>query len=81
MADIKRTTAVESDLNAYEGFFDEDWGNEFMRIIKDSKLQEIGYDLARNWHAASNARSLPHLMIKCMDVLQHNNLEQIEPLG
>lgn len=81
MADIERTTAVENDLNAYEGFFDEDWGKDFMRILKGSKLQEIGYDLARNWHAASSARSLPHLMIKCMDALQHKNLEEIEPLG
>ena len=81
MEDIERITCVEDDLEAYQGFFDEDWGNDFMKIVRGSKLQEIGFDLACNWQATSNARSLPWLMIKCLDAQQRSQLEGIQPFS
>jgi hypothetical protein len=80
MSEIQRTTFIEDRLDAYEGFFDPEWKWDFMQLIKDTKLQEIGFDLVRNWEAASNARALPWVMIKCLEVANREILEQAEPL-
>ena len=80
MPDIQRTTYIENRLDAYQGFFDGKWKWSFMQVVRDTKLQEIGFDLVRNWEAASNARALPWVMIKCLEVGEHCQIEEAEPL-
>jgi hypothetical protein len=80
MTEIHRTTFIESRLDAYEAFFEPEWKWAFMQVIRDTKLQEVGFDLVRNWEAASNARALPWVMIKCLEVAERRKVEEFEPL-
>lgn len=80
MPEIKRTTYIQDRLDAYEGFFDPEWKWDFMQVIQGTKLQEVGFDLVRNWEAASNARAMPWVMIKCLEVAEHRKIEEAEPL-
>jgi hypothetical protein len=80
MPDIQRTTCVVSRVEAYKGFFDYEWQNQFMKAVRGTKIQDAGFDLTRNWEAVSNARSLPWLMVQCVEAAERKHIEEIDPL-
>lgn len=80
MPDIQRNTYVESRLESYKGFFDRHWKHELLALAKGTKIQGIAFDLARNWEAASNARALPWVLIKCLEVAEHCAIDDFEPM-
>ena len=63
----KRKIAINPDIDAYEGFFDEEWKEGFLSVVEPSKLQKAGFDLAVTWESVSNARQLPRVMVQCVD--------------
>lgn len=79
MDEIKRTIQICVKVEAYEGFFDEEWKQSFLKLVGRSKLREPGYDLIRNWEGASNARQIPWLMVRCVDEVLCKKIEELEP--
>ncbi len=66
--EIKRTIQINPNQDDYEGFFCDSWKTSFLSLVRHSKLREPAYDLTRTWEAISNARQLPWLMTKCLDI-------------
>jgi hypothetical protein len=75
-----RTISYDPRLESYKEFFDPKWGEEFLDLLDHTKLNNAGLDLVRNWHGVSNARSLPWLMMHCLDASTVQGFEEAEPL-
>jgi hypothetical protein len=79
MDDITRTIQFNPSLEAYTGFFCDEWKHCFLKTTRTSRLRDHGFDLARTWEAISNARQLPWLMAKCLDSDSCEKLDSYEP--
>ena len=79
MDEIRRTTGINPELEAYEGFFDCEWHTHFLETVRRSILREPGFDLVRNWEAISNARQLPWVMTRSVDIVSRESMEKFVP--
>ena len=80
MNELSRQTSFDPRPDSYEGFFDREWANSLFRATDETKLKESAFDLVRNWHAASNARSLPLIMTNCLKVAEERTIRENEPM-
>ena len=76
MTEISRTTGIDPQLDAYEGFFDSEFGYKLMQIVKNTVLVDPVFDLLRSWRAASSARSLPWVFAKLVETIMEQPLEE-----
>ena len=81
MDDIKRTIQINPQQEAYKGFFCNKWKASFLDLVRDSRLREPGYDLARTWEAISNARQLPCVFAESVDKILCQSIKTTVPQG
>lgn len=77
---ITRTASFDPRIESYQQFFDENWASELGSLVEGTILDSPTLDLVRNWHAISNARALPWLMVQCLDRSLAQELEEVMPL-
>jgi hypothetical protein len=80
MTELTRHASFDPRPESYAGFLDPEWAKSFLDASKDTKLEQPAFDLVRNWHAASNARSLPLVMTECVKEAERKMLDEHEPM-
>lgn len=63
MAESLGEIHIDTDLNAYEGFFDHDWARKVLSLVSNTKLESQMENLCISWKGISHARRLPWLMM------------------
>ena len=66
MSDITKNIRVDDHLDDYKGFFDPDWGNVLQKVVEQTKILSVGFDLIASWKGISEARRFPWLMIQAV---------------
>jgi hypothetical protein len=79
MDEIHQKIVVNPCLEAYQSFFDVKWQENFLDLIRESKIYESGFTLTRHWWAISNARQLPWIFFISIDQLMCNKIVNYEP--
>lgn len=65
---------IDTDLSAYEGFFDRSWAEKALSVVTNTKLEHQMENLCITWKGISHARRLPWLMMYGLQVQQeHSN--------
>jgi hypothetical protein len=75
----ERKSGYDMRHESYAPFFDTEWGKEFVNLILGTKLEDAGHDLIRAWDSASETRSNPWLMAKCLDAAIRSRIPELEP--
>lgn len=79
MDTISRTTQFNPDMDAYQGFFEVTWKHDFLMLTRTTVLREPSFNLVCSWEGLSNARQLPWLMVRSLDVFQAKELQEYKP--